>query len=293
MEVGENAPGGVLVHYQLRDTTSEEVRLTFYGPTGDSIVSYSSATNPKGEPYPNDTTYYRESLHSPSPVTRRKGLNRFTWNMTYPGSTDVPGQVLWAGTTQGPRAVPGTYKVVLHVGNTKREQTFEIRKDPRIPASTADLQAQFDMHKRLNVMLTTVHDDVLRIRELRTEIAQAKSRLRDADSTIRKRVDTLAKQALDSLQSVEDECIQHRIKAFQDALNYPVKLNNKIAALIGVIASADTRPTQQALDFEKELQRRTDVQHARLARVESETVAAINAAIANAGVPVILPRKKQ
>lgn len=293
MEVGENAPGGVLVHYHLRDTTSDELRLTFYGPSGDSIISYSSAMNPKGEPYPNDTTYFKDSLHSPSPVTSRKGLNRFTWNMTYPGSTDVPGQVLWAGTTQGPKAVPGTYKVVLHLGNVKQEHTFDIRKDPRIASSVADMQAQFDMHTRLNTMLTTVHDDVLRVRELRTEIAQAKTRLRDADSVLRKQVDSLAKQALDTLQSIEDECIQHRIKAFQDALNYPVKLNNKIAALIGVIASADTRPTQQAVDFEKELQRRTDVQHARLARVESEAVAAINTAIATAGAPVILPRKQK
>jgi vacuolar-type H+-ATPase subunit I/STV1 len=213
--------------------------------------------------------------------------------MTYPGSTDVPGQVLWAGTTQGPKAVPGTYKVVLQLGNVKQEHTFDIRKDPRIASAVADMQAQFDMHTRLNTMLTTVHDDVLRVRELRTEIAQAKTRLRDADSVLRKQVDSLAKQALDTLQSIEDECIQHRIKAFQDALNYPVKLNNKIAALIGVIASADTRPTQQAVDFEKELQRRTDVQHARLARVESEAVAAINTAIATAGAPVILPRKQK
>jgi hypothetical protein len=184
----------------------------------------------------------------------------------------VPGQVLWAGTTQGPKAVPGTYKVVLQLGNVKQEHTFDIRKDPRIASSVADMQAQFDMHTRLNTMLTTVHDDVLRVRELRTEIAQAKTRLRDADSVLRKQVDSLAKQALDTLQSIEDECIQHRIKAFQDALNYP---------------------TQQAVDFEKELQRRTDVQHARLARVESEAVAAINTAIATAGAPVILPRKQK
>jgi photosystem II stability/assembly factor-like uncharacterized protein len=293
MEVGENAPNGVLVHYLLSDTTSKELRLTFVAPNGDSIMTFSSNVDVKGEPFKSDTTYYRDSLHRPSPqaLTRFKGLNRFVWNMTYPGSTDVPGQVLWAGTTQGPRAVPGTYTVRLQMGDVVQTQRVEIRKDPRVASTVADLQQQFDAHRRLNAMLTTVHDDVLRIRELRAEIGAAKGLLRDADTTAKKTVDSLAKTALDTLQGIEDECIQHRIKAFQDALNHPVKLNNKIAALIGVVASADTRPTKQALDFADELQRRVDAQHARLERVEREHVRGINEAITRLGVPVILPRK--
>ncbi|MFW6085162.1 MAG: hypothetical protein ACODAA_08115, partial [Gemmatimonadota bacterium] len=34
----------------------------------------------------------------------------------------------------------------------------------------------------------------------------------------------------------------------QDPLNFPIKLNNKIAALLGVVMSADARPTDQSYD---------------------------------------------
>jgi hypothetical protein len=44
---------------------------------------------------------------------------------------------------------------------------------------------------------------------------------------------------------VENELYQTRLRAAQDPLNFPIKLNDKIAALQGVIESVDNRPTDQ------------------------------------------------
>ena len=46
----------------------------------------------------------------------------------------------------------------------------------------------------------------------------------------------------------------------QDPLNFPIKLNNKIAALQGVIESADARPTDQSQEVFKMLSDKLDVQ---------------------------------
>ena len=48
------------------------------------------------------------------------------------------------------------------------------------------------------------------------------------------------------LTAVEEELYQTRNQANEDPLNYPIKLNNKLAALANVVASTDTVPTRQS-----------------------------------------------
>ena len=48
-------------------------------------------------------------------------------------------------------------------------------------------------------------------------------------------------------REVEDSLYQTKNRSGQDPLNYPIRLNNRIGALLGVVQSADGRPTQQSL----------------------------------------------
>jgi hypothetical protein len=65
---------------------------------------------------------------------------------------------------------------------------------------------------------------------------------------------------LNSLAAVEQEVYQVKNQSSQDPLNYPIKLNNKIAALMGVIESADHRPTQQTYEVFAELSKVLDAE---------------------------------
>ena len=69
-------------------------------------------------------------------------------------------------------------------------------------------------------------------------------------------------KALDSLEqnlvSVEGEVYQVKNQSSQDPLNFPIKLNNKIAALQGVVESADEEPTDQSYEMFKSLSIRLD-----------------------------------
>src|SRR5262249_9797807 len=51
-----------------------------------------------------------------------------------------------------------------------------------------------------------------------------------------------------------------RLQSSQDPLNFPIKLNNKIAALQGVIESADVKPTEQAYSVFRTLSNSLDEQ---------------------------------
>ncbi len=48
------------------------------------------------------------------------------------------------------------------------------------------------------------------------------------------------------LTAVEEALYQTKNKSSQDPLNYPIRLNNKLAALAGVVGSADAAPTAQS-----------------------------------------------
>jgi hypothetical protein len=62
------------------------------------------------------------------------------------------------------------------------------------------------------------------------------------DSTVRSPGSALRQQ----LAAVEEQLYQVRNRSNQDPLNYPIRLNNRIAALLGVVEGADGAPTRQS-----------------------------------------------
>ena len=69
-----------------------------------------------------------------------------------------------------------------------------------------------------------------------------------------------ARSLNEKLSAVEGEIYQVKNRSSQDPLNYPIKLNNKIAALQGVIESADARPTDPSREVFKMLSDKLDLQ---------------------------------
>src|SRR5437762_2145931 len=87
-------------------------------------------------------------------------------------------------------------------------------------------------------------------------------------------------KALDELEqtlsAIETEIYQVKLQSSQDPLNYPIKLNNKIAALQGVVESAETKPTEQTYAVFRTLSTRLDEQLAKLDRAVKTTLPDVN-----------------
>jgi hypothetical protein len=122
---------------------------------------------------------------------------------------------------------------------------------------------------------------VIRIRELKTQIAE---RLAKANSDA---VKAEGQKLTERLTDVEGEIYQHRLRSGQDPLNYPIRLNNKLAALQGTVEGGDYRPTDQSVEVFKQLSARLDTQLGRLDALVKTELAAFNRTLQGAGLDAV------
>jgi hypothetical protein len=222
-------------------------------------------------------------------VPNKAGLNSFSWNLRYPDASTFQNLIMWAAGTQGPVAVPGTYSVRMTIGGKSQTRTFALVKDPRSPASQAVLEEQFAFLIAVRDKTTLANDAVRRIRNVKSQLAD-----RDAKTpavrrpAFKTKSDALASQ----LSTIESEIYQVKNQSGQDPLNYPIRLNNKIAALSGVAASADARPTDQTRAVFRILSAQLDTQLNRL-NAALLSLAPINADLKAAGLKEIIPSTEE
>jgi photosystem II stability/assembly factor-like uncharacterized protein len=206
------------------------------------------------------------------PPTNQAGINRFTWNLRYPGAYTFPGMVLWgAQANVGPTAVPGMYHVRLIAGGVTQTQDLEVLADPRVKDVTLeDLQKQFDLGMKIHDQLSQADTIVSEIRSIRNQL---EGRLKGStDGSLHSAAeDLIAKQRI-----IEETVYQTKNRSDQDPLNFPIRLNNYIGALGRSVMSGDAAPTTQAYTIEDELAARLDVQQKAFDRTVTDELAVVN-----------------
>ena len=271
---------GVFVDYYLKES-SDNLKIEFVDAKGKVIRTFHSTgapeTNPARPAEMEEGESPRQAL--PARVTATKGMNRFTWDMRYPNAREFPGLIMWAANTRGPVAAPGTYQVRVTAAGVTKTQDFSIRRNAAVAAVTdADLQAQFALAMQIHEKVSSANSAVIRIRSLKAQLNDRANRATDA--ALKSAVQSLA----DRLTDVEGEIYQHRLRSGQDPLNYPIRLNNKLAALQGTVESGDSRPTEQSQAVFKELSGRLDKQLSRLEALVKTELSAVNKSLAGAGL---------
>jgi photosystem II stability/assembly factor-like uncharacterized protein len=274
---GQNPPTGVVLHYYLNDAPPKGTRLEMdvLEASGKLIRRFDT----KGEEVPVG------QRGAPQPAARleaKKGMNRFVWDMRYPVAESFPGMVLWGG-LPAPLAVPGKYQARLRLGDQSQSVTFEIKADPRSSATPEDYQAQFDFMLAARDKLTATHRGVKQIRDVRDQLEALDRRLkgRKDAAEVRSASAGLAKK----LTAIEEALHQTKARSPQDVLNFPIRLNNRLASLAGVVSFGDHRPTDQAVAVGQLLTKQIDAELAKLRRVMDEDVASFNALLAKKKVP--------
>jgi photosystem II stability/assembly factor-like uncharacterized protein len=272
--VGQNPPAGIVAHFYLKEKPADEVRLEFLDSAGTTIRTFRTSAEERGER-----------------LEVKAGMNRFAWNLRYPEASRFDGMIFWAGGTQGPRAVPGTYQVRLTVGDWAATRPAPLLPDPRTSATQADFAAQFDLLIRIRDRVSAANDAVTRIRAVRRDVEGALQRLSAAGDAVAKpaadSVRALATAMTTELTAVEEAIYQTKNRSSQDPLNYPIRLNNKLAALAGVVGAGDARPTDQAQAVFVELSGALQVQLDRLDAVVRERIPAFNTAVGALELPAV------
>lgn len=185
------------------------------------------------------------------------GLNQFEWDLRYPGATDFPGMIMWGARPQnGPLAVPGKYAVKFTAGGQTYTQPFEIKADPRLKnVSIADMKEQFKLAMALRDKVSQANESVVQIRAIKATI------------TAKKTKSATDEKLLAQLTAIEEALYQVRNQSGQDPLNFPIKINNRIAALWRSVETGDAKPTAASYEVSKQLTEELDKQIAELKKI--------------------------
>ncbi|MGV3710706.1 MAG: WD40/YVTN/BNR-like repeat-containing protein [Gemmatimonas sp.] len=244
--LGANPPAGVQVSYWLK-SPARKLTLEFRDSTGRTIKSFMSDTTPAtaGAAAGAPGAGGRGGGAGAEPrVPNKAGMNTFAWNLREADASRFDGMIFWAGGTTGPIIPPGNYTARLIVdGGTPIDTKFLVRKDPRSDATAADLVAQYKLLIKIRDRTTDANDAVRTVRFVRSQLNERAKSLGGDSAAFR----TLSDRLDARVSEIEAKIYQVKNQSGQDPLNYPIRVNNQIAALSGVVGSAEARPTKQSV----------------------------------------------
>ena len=232
---------GAQFRYYLSEA-AEQVTIEILDGEGDVVRGYEgTAEDEEEEEDESPFARFFGGGGGGSPAVEQ-GSHSFRWDLRYPAWTDFEGRIMWAARPTGPTAVPGAYTVRLTVDDgAPLTRDFDIRLNPNLQGVTvADLRERFDLAVRIRDRVTEANEAVVKSRDIK---GQVDARLEETDHD---EVETQAVVVKDNLSIVEAEIYQVKNQSNQDPLNYPIKLNNKLAALLGLVEGSESRPTDQS-----------------------------------------------
>jgi photosystem II stability/assembly factor-like uncharacterized protein len=246
----------------------------------DKLINTFTGSKPKYEKDP-DAPWW-ETGGSSKPTTAA-GINNFTWDLRYPGATEFDGMIIWSARPQrGPKAPLGTYKVRMKTKDYEKTFPFNIHIDPNLKGiSKEHLDEQFELANRIMQKTTAANNAVIQIRQIKKTIDSAKSKI--PNEVYKKSIAPF----LEKISSIEEELYQVKNQSGQDPLNFPIKLNNRLASLRRSVENGDARPTDGAYKVFNELSSELALHLGNLKTVMNEQLPKVNTALKNAEIEEI------
>jgi len=276
VQEGQNAPNGVILRYYLKNKPDKEIKIKFYTAAGDSIITYSSVKDNKGEPSKVSKDYYESKAKKPGFLSTDTGMNVFVWDLNYPAAKGDT-SATFEGSLGGAVAVPGNYTAKLFIGDSMvKAQPFTVLKDPRNSATQADLKEAFDLAMKVHVKLNEVARATKQIRDISNQLNDFCEGIKDSVEAMPYK--KMASAITDSLQPIKDALYNSKIKAGEDNLRFPMRLEEKLSALNAILTGEDSKPTASMYAAYESLSARIDIQLKKLKAITDQKIPAFNEA---------------
>ncbi len=248
----------------------------------DSLIASFGGNQPKYKVDPDIPAWERAGSSKP---TTAKGLNTFTWDLRYPGATTFEGMIIWSARPQrGPKAPPGTYKVRMKSGEFNDTKNFKITADPNLKDITVDdLRQQYELASQITKKTSMANEAVIRIRKIREQLLKGEESSKEG---ARKKSTT---DFVNAITKIEEALYQVKNQSDQDPLNFPIKLNNRLASLRRSLEDGDARPTDGAVKVFNELSEELDGLLASLDEILKKELPKVNEALRKEGKTEIKP----
>jgi photosystem II stability/assembly factor-like uncharacterized protein len=266
---GANPPRGAIITYYLKDKPDEKIQLK---------LEISDAGGKKIAEVKN--------------LPKEKGLNRTSWNLSYEGErlrrAPTAEQSAFAGNPRGPQAMPGTYTIRLFVGDkVVQEKKVEVRVDPTVSVTTAELQSQLDLSLRLRDILSTLNDGLRLLDSAKQQAEQiervAKDRLTEVPEDLTK--------ALTDYKKRIDTITGDLVVGEEDGIRASAKLTDQIGGLYNTVGDGNFSPTAAMREQFGLLQTRLPSKVSEINGFINNDTQKMNAALLKAGLPVIVVGK--
>ncbi|MCA6440843.1 MAG: VPS10 domain-containing protein [Sediminibacterium sp.] len=265
---GENPPLGLVVNYYLKGVTdSSKCSITLFDKQQKPLKTFSTSS--------------REAADK---LDINEGMNQFVWDMNHAPGERIDGMILWNGGVGSVKIAPGTYKARVKYNTDSVDVPFVVKADPTYKMTDADYEAQVNFLLQVRDKFNDIQKAIRNIRTVRTQITDLNGRI---DIKNNKEIKQMSDSIVKQITAVEEALYQTKSKSGQDVLNFPIRLNDKIAGLWGVAASGQNAPTKQAIEAFADLAGQADIQLNKLQSVMGNELKQLNKLINDKQIPVI------
>ncbi|HWP35936.1 MAG TPA: glycosyl hydrolase, partial [Gemmatimonadales bacterium] len=213
------------------------------------------------------------------------GLNRIHWNLRTQPFVTFPGMIMWGARINAPAVPPGRYTLRLTVDGRALTAPVVVERHPWITDVTdADLVAQYAFSRQVHAKVNEANTAVIEIRRVKGQLDDRLKRSNDG------RLRSAGEALRANVSAVEESIYQVRNQSNQDPLNFPIKVNNRLATLMSMAERGDGRPTNNMPEIfgilSAELKGYTD----RLLQIWSRDLVSVNAELRRLNLPPLDPK---
>ena len=280
LDAGQGAPRSAIVYYHLPEDVTGDTTVELAFLDGDGNVLRTYGAKPRGYDKLDDKA---KSLKPGPWIGTTAGIHRFVWNLREEGAIRLAGNKTGGDLNEGPWALPGAYTVRLTVGSSVQTQRFDVVNDLRVQTPFAHLEEQHTVLLRIRDAVSDGYRAVQTLRTVRDQVQSWQKLLPE-----RADIDSAATAIIAKLAPIEDALVLPGDQKDNYHLVQRPRLNDAIGALVPTIGTADARPTEQAAALVEQYSAAIQAQVALLDEVLQTDVQALNALIAQAGVPAIV-----
>jgi len=254
--------GAVIKYYIAQSDDSTKVDIAILDDQNKTIRTYSS-----------------KDKEGPSV---EQGFNQFAWNL-YHKEIEQPDAslILWNGSTSPVLAAPGRYTAKVTINKETVSYPFEVIADPNFKVANTDLKAQEQFLLQVSGTFNDIMKTIKGIKEMRAQIAVVQKKTKDSS------FQSQSKAIMESLTKIEEALHQTKAKSGQDVLNFPIRLDDKMAGLFESAAAGYTAPTKQVKETYAELKLQVDAQLSKYENIKKDGVKVLNDAIHSLAIPII------
>ncbi len=277
--VGVNPANGIELYYDLpKIDKSKPVELTITDANGNVVNSYTSEKDMNYVPHNGGGAPRAPRL------SKKKGLNRFVWNMQHKIVPGVPNVYIEAG-FRGHRVVPGTYTMKLSYDGQTFTKTAVIKENPNYNITKAEYQEYDQIMNQMEANVTDMHNKVNSLHSMSKDIKKAIKQLKEknANSPLIAEGNNLLKE----IKSWDEQMVQRRSQAYDDVENFENKFTAEYLFVMNQTNSSLPKVPQASIDRKAELDKQWVPLKAAAESLLNTKIPAYNKKLWDAGIGAI------